>query len=151
MTKSKTDAIHKQLVLKAPPSRVWQAISNAEQFGAWFGATLHGEIVAGRALACTLPYQGKELQMTLLIDRLEPERVVAFRWHPFAIDPSVDYAQEPTTLVELVIAPAPEGTLLTVTETGFDALPEARRARAFEMNSGGWAHQLENIARYVGA
>ncbi len=151
MTKSKTDAIHKQLVLKAPPSRVWQAISNAAQFGAWFGAKLHGEIVAGRTVECSVPYQGKELAMTLLIERIEPERVVAFRWHPFAIDPSVDYSQEPTTLVEMVIAPAPEGTLLTVTETGFDQLPEARRARAFEMNSGGWAQQLQNIARYVGA
>jgi len=151
MTKSKTDAIHKQLVLKAPPSRVWQAISNPEQFGAWFGAKLRGEFIAGRTVEGTVSYQGKDLAMTLLIDRIEPERVLAFRWHPFAVDPSVDYSQEPTTLVELVIAPAPEGTLLSVTETGFDQIPEARRARAFEMNSGGWAQQLENVARYVSA
>ena len=151
MTKSKTDAIHKQLVLKAAPTRVWQAISNAEQFGTWFGAKLHGEIIAGRTIEGTVSFRGKELTLTLWIDRVEPERVVAFRWHPFAIDPAVDYAQEPTTLVELAIAPAPEGTLLTVTESGFDRIPEARRAQAFEMNSGGWAEQLINIARHVGA
>jgi uncharacterized protein YndB with AHSA1/START domain len=151
MTKSKTDAIHKQLVLKAPPSRVWQAISNAEQFGTWFGAKLRGELVAGHTVEGTVSYQGKELTMTLAIDRVEPERVVAFRWHPYAVDPAADYSQEPTTLVELAIAPAPEGTLLTITESGFDQIPEARRARAFEMNSGGWAEQLQNIARHVSA
>jgi uncharacterized protein YndB with AHSA1/START domain len=151
MTKSTTDAIHKQLVLKAPPSRVWQAISNAEQFGTWFGAKLHGEIVAGHTVEGTVSYQGKQVTMTLQIDRVEHERVVAFRWHPFAVDPAIDYTREPTTLVELAIAPAPGGTLLTVTESGFDQIPEARRARAFEMNSGGWAQQLDNIARYVGA
>lgn len=151
MTKSKTDAIHKQLVLKAPLSRVWQAISNAEQFGAWFGAKLRGELVAGATVTCTLAFQGKELTMPLWVDRIEPERLVAFRWHPFAVDPAVDYTQEPTTLVELAIEPTPEGTLLTVTESGFDQIPEARRARAFEMNTGGWAAQLDNIARHVGA
>jgi len=151
MTKSKTDAIHKELVLKAPPSRVWQAISNAEQFGTWFGAKLRGEFAAGRTVEGTVSYQGKELPLRLLIDRIEPERVLAFRWHPYAIDPSVDYSHEPMTLVELAIAPAPEGTLLTVTESGFDQIPEARRAKAFEMNSGGWAAQLDNIARHVGA
>jgi uncharacterized protein YndB with AHSA1/START domain len=150
MTKSQTDAIHKQLVLAAEPTRVWQAISNAEQFGAWFGAKLNGAIVAGKTLEGTVSYRGQELTMTLVIDRVEPERVVAFRWHPFAIDPAVDYAHEPMTLVELVIAPAPEGTLLTVTESGFDRIPEARRAKAFEMNGAGWAAQLENIARHVG-
>ena len=151
MTKSTTDVIHKQLVLKAPPSRVWQAIANAEQFGSWFGARMGGAFVAGQPIEGKIAYRGEELAMTLLIERIEPERVFAFRWHPYAIDPSIDYSHEPTTLVELVVAPAPEGTLLTVTESGFDQVPEARRAKAFEMNSGGWAAQLANIARYVGA
>jgi len=151
MTKSTTDVIHKQMVLKAPPSRVWQAIANAEQFGSWFGAKLRGPFVAGQPTEGTVAYRGEELKMTLLIERIEPERVLAFRWHPYAVDPSIDYSREPTTLVELAVAPAPEGTLLTVTESGFDQVPEARRAKAFEMNSGGWAAQLDNIARHVGA
>ena len=96
-------------------------------------------------------YQGKQVSFSFQIERMEPERLLAFRWHPFAVDPAVDYSSEPTTLVELTIAPAPEGTLLTVTETGFDKIPQARRARAFEMNDAGWATQMENIARHVHA
>lgn len=89
--------------------------------------------------------------MTFVVERMEPERLLAFRWHPFAIDPTVDYGSEPMTRVELVLSPVPEGTRLTVTESGFDQIPIARRARAFEMNTHGWAQQLENIARHVHA
>jgi len=150
-TTSTADAIRKEIVLRAAPARVWQALSNTAQFGAWFGAELRGEFVAGSTIEGKVSYQGKDLAMKLMVERVEADRLIAFRWHPFAVDPTVDYEQEPTTLVELAIAPVPGGTLLTVTESGFDRVPEARRARAFEMNSGGWAQQLDNIAQYVGA
>jgi uncharacterized protein YndB with AHSA1/START domain len=144
-----TDRIEKQVVLRATPARVWRALADVREFGAWFGAELIGEITPGATVRMKVAYEGREVTGTLDIERVEPERLLAFRWHPFAVDPGVDYSQEPKTLVELVLAPVAEGTRLTVTESGFDKLPLARRAKAFEMNSGGWAHQMENIARHV--
>jgi uncharacterized protein YndB with AHSA1/START domain len=146
-----TDGIKKQIVLRAAPARVWRAVSNAHEFGTWFGVELRDDFVPGAAVRGTIRYQGKELPVTFHIESMEAERLLAFRWHPYAIDPAIDYSSEPMTLVELTIAPASEGTLLTVTETGFDQIPIARRAKAFEMNSGGWAAQLDNIARHVHA
>lgn len=144
-----TDRIEKQVVLRATPARVWRALADVREFGAWFGAELIGEIAAGATVRMKVAYEGREVTGTLDIERVEPERLLAFRWHPFAVDPGVDYSQEAKTLVELALAPVAEGTLLTVTESGFDKLPIARRAKAFEMNSGGWAHQVGNIARHV--
>jgi uncharacterized protein YndB with AHSA1/START domain len=146
-----TDRIEKQIVLKATPARVWRALSNAREFGSWFGAEFEDDFAPGKEARGKVTYQGKQLTMTFVVERMEPERLLAFRWHPFAIDPTVDYSHEPTTRVELVLTPVPEGTRLTVTESGFDHIPIARRAKAFEMNSHGWAHQLENIARHVHA
>ncbi len=149
MATTTTDRIEKRRVLRASPARVWRAISNAREFGTWFGIELRDDFAPGRAVHGKVTYQGKDLPVTFQIERMEPERLLSFRWHPFAIDPAIDYSREPTTLVELTIAPAPEGTLLTVTESGFDQIPLARRAKAFEMNDGGWAEQMQNIARYV--
>jgi uncharacterized protein YndB with AHSA1/START domain len=146
-----TDSIRKEIVLRAAPARVWRALTTAREFGAWFGANMHDEFAPGATARGSMVFKGKELTIEFHVDRMEPERLLAFRWHPFAIDPEVDYSQEPLTRVELVLAAAPEGTRLTVTETGFDQLPLARRAKAFEMNSGGWAAQLDNIARHVHA
>ncbi len=148
---SSTDAIRKQITLKASPAKVWKAISDARQFSAWFGVELDGAFVEGRTVQGKAEYDGKQLAFMMIVERIEPERVIAFRWHPFAVDPSYDYDKEPMTLVELAIAPSAGGTLLTVTESGFDQIPEARRAQAFEMNSGGWAAQVQNIATYVDA
>ena len=145
------DRIEKQRVLRAAPARVWRAISNAREFGTWFGIDLRDDFAPGRAVHGKVTYQGKDVPVTFQIEQMEPERLLTFRWHPFAVDPAIDYSHEPTTLVELAIAPAPEGTLLTVTESGFDQIPLARRAKAFEMNGHGWAAQLENIARHVEA
>src|SRR5262249_3354446 len=146
-----TDSIKKQVVLRAPVARVWRALSTAREFGAWFGAELIGDFTPGATVTFKGVYQGKAATGSILIERVESERLLAFRWHPFAVDPAIDYSKEPMTLVELALAPAPEGTLLTVTESGFDKIPIERRAKAFEMNAGGWAKQLENIARYVHA
>ena len=150
-TTSSTDRIQKQTTLRATPARVWRALSTASEFGAWFGATLRTEFAPGATIEGSVTFRGQQLAITFQIERMEPERLLAFRWHPFAIDPGVDSTRAPTTLVELALAAAPGGTLLTVTESGFDQLPLARRAQAFEMNSGGWAKQLENIARHVHA
>jgi len=150
-TPSTTDRIQRKITLRAAPARVWRALSTAQEFGTWFGAKLRGDFVPGRDVQGSVSYQGKDVTITFHIERVEPERLLAFRWHPFAVDPAADYSNEPTTLVELVVTAAPEGTLLTVTESGFDNIPAARRAKAFEMNDGGWAQQLDNIARHVHA
>ena len=146
-----TDRIEKQIVLRATPARVWRALSDAREFGTWFGARFDDDFAPGKEARGKITYQGQELTILFVVERMEPERLLAFRWHPYAIDPAVDYSSEPMTLVELVLTAVPEGTRLTVTETGFDQIPIARRAKAFEMNAGGWAHQLENIARHVHA
>lgn len=158
---TETDRIEKQIVLRAPIGRVWRALADASEFGRWFGmrtrdAFSPGTLVRGTiapteadpaVAAAQEPYAGKPFELT--IDRMEPERLFSFRWHPFAVDPAVDYASEPTTLVVFELKEVPEGTLLTITESGFDRIPLARRAKAFTMNEGGWTMQLTLIAKHV--
>jgi uncharacterized protein YndB with AHSA1/START domain len=145
-----TDRIEKKVSLRAPRSRVWRAIINTEEFGAWFGVKLRGEFAEGAAVKGTITHPGYEhLTMEVVVDRIDPERYFAYRWHPYAIEPDTDYSSEPTTLVELRLEDAEEGTLLTIVESGFDKIPAARRAKAFEMNDGGWTEQAKNIERYV--
>jgi uncharacterized protein YndB with AHSA1/START domain len=145
-----SDRIEKQIELAATPARVWRALSNAHEFGTWFGAKLEGDFVPGATIRGLLTFAGLEhVTLEMVIERVEKERLLAFRWHPFAIDPAVDYSHEATTLVELRLEPSATGTRLVVTESGFDKLPPERRAKAFEMNAGGWATQLEKIARHV--
>ena len=145
-----TDRIEKRVTLRAPRSRVWRALTDAKAFGAWFGVRLEGPFAEGTTARGTLTYPGYEhLTMELLIERMEPERYFAYRWHPYAIDPAVDYSVEPTTLVEFRLDEVDEGTVLTIIESGFDRIPLARRAEAFRMNDGGWTAQAKNIERYV--
>jgi uncharacterized protein YndB with AHSA1/START domain len=145
-----SDRIEKQAVLRAPRSRVWQALTDSAQFGQWFRVRLDGPFIAGQPLSGQITHPGYEhLRFTVEVVALEPERYFAFRWHPYAIDPAVDYASEEPTLVEFTLAEQDGGTLLSVVESGFDRIPEYRRAEAFRMNSGGWAAQLGNIRQYV--
>ena len=145
-----TDRIEKKVVLRAPRSRVWRAISDADQFGEWFRVKFDGTFAEGKSLRGKILHKGYEdAQMEIEIERIQPEKYFAYRWHPYAIDPKVDYSSEPQTLVEFRLEPAPDGTKLTITESGFDGIPAARRAEAFRMNDGGWAAQARNIARYV--
>ena len=145
-----TDRIEKTVTLRAPRSRVWRAITTAEQFGAWFGVKLEGPIAEGATVRGKITYPGYEhLTMEMLVERMEPERYFAYRWHPYAIDAAVDYSSEPTTLDEFRLDEADGGTLLTIVESGFDRIPLARRAEAFRMNDGGWTEQTKNIERYV--
>ena len=150
MTTSSTDRIRKQVTLSAPLSRVWRALSDSTEFGQWFGVRLEGPFRVGETIQGQVTCEGYE-HMTLRaqVERMEPERVFAFRWHPHATDPDFDYSNEPTTLVEFQIEPAGDGTLLTVTESGFDAIPEHRRAEAFMRNEGGWTSQVENVKKHV--
>jgi uncharacterized protein YndB with AHSA1/START domain len=144
------DRIERKVVLRAPRSRVWRAITDAREFSEWFRVELRGQFEAGKEISGPVTYPGYEhLTMTAGVERMEPERLFSFRWHPAAIDPKVDYSSEPTTLVEFRLEDAPGGTLLTVTESGFQSLPAARQGFAHEANSGGWEEQLRNIERHV--
>ncbi len=147
-----TDRIEKKILLRAPRSRVWRAIADAEEFGSWFGVKLDGAFAPGAQLKGRLTVAGYEhLTFAIAVERVDPERLLSYRWHPYAIDPEVDYSGEPMTLVELRLAEVAGGTELTVVESGFDRIPPARRAEAFRMNDKGWAQQLENIERHVAA
>jgi uncharacterized protein YndB with AHSA1/START domain len=149
-TVASTDRIEKTITLRAPRSRVWRAIANAEEFGTWFRVKLEGTFAEGTNIRGKSLYPGYEhLTLEMLIDKIEPERYFAYRWHPYAINPDGDYSQEPTTLVEFTLADANGSTALTIVESGFDRLPAERRAEAFRMNEGGWAAQIKNIERHV--
>ena len=150
MTSSSTDRIEKRIDLNAPVARVWRALTDHRQFGAWFRVNLQGPFVPGEVTRGNITYPGYEhLVMEVVTQKMEPERVFSFHWHPYAIDPQVDYSQEPPTLVTFTLTPTPTGTLLVVTESGFDAIPPGRRDEAFRMNDGGWTIQVQNIEQYV--
>ena len=145
-----TDRIEKTILLRAPRARVWRALTDADEFGTWFRVKLEGPFRAGATVRGRITYPGYEhVTMEMQIERLEPERLFAYRWHPYAIEPGVDYASEPTTLVEFRLDEVPRGTRLTVVESGFDRLPKGRRDEAFRMNEGGWSEQMANIERHV--
>jgi uncharacterized protein YndB with AHSA1/START domain len=145
-----TDRIEKAIVLRAPRSRVWRALTDAQEFGTWFGVKLEGPFEAGARLRGRITHPGYEhVTMGVTIVTLEPERCFSWRWHPNAVEAGVDYSTEPTTLVEFRLEEVPGGTRLTVVESGFDRIPLARRAQALEANEGGWKAQIENIARHV--
>jgi uncharacterized protein YndB with AHSA1/START domain len=148
-----TDRIERKLMLKAPRSRVWRALSEAEEFGSWFGVDFKGKaFVAGKRVQGQITYPGYEhIVMEVWVERVIPEKLLSWRWHPAAIDPAVDYSQEPTTLVVFELDEGDGGTLLTVVESGFDKIPAARRATAFRMNTSGWDEQMKNIAKHVAA
>ena len=156
-----TDRIEKRVLLNASRERVWRAISDAEEFGTWFGVRFDGPFVAGERLigkiaptqvdeevaAMQTPYEGTPFEW--LVEKIEPLQRIAFRWHPFGIDKTVDYSREPMTLIVFELHDAPEGILLSVTESGFDKLPPERRAKAFAANEDGWTHQMKLIRKYL--
>lgn len=147
------DRIEKQVILKAPRKRVWRAISDKTEFGAWFGVRLaSGTFAAGEKVSGNITYPGYEhLIMDIDIVDVVPEKRLSYRWHPYAVDPNTDYSSEPTTLVTFTLDDAPEGTKLTIVEAGFDRIPAHRRAEAFRMNDSGWTEQIVNIERHVGS
>ena len=156
-----TDRIEKRVLLRAPLDRVWRAISDPEVFGRWFGVRFDGPFVAGTSVTASItgttvddevakrqePHAG--VKSTWQVVAVEPQQRFAYRWHPFAVDPDTDYDREPTTLVEFTLSETPDGVLLTIIESGFDAIPEARRSASFEANAEGWAIQADLVRRYA--
>ena len=144
------DRIEKRIELNAPIARVWRALTDYREFGRWFLVNLEGPFVPGQIARGRITYPGYEyLTMEVVVQKMEPERLFSFTWHPAAIDPKLDYSQETPTLVEFRLEKTANGTLLTVTETGFDKLPANRRLDAYRGNEGGWTEQMKNIERYV--
>lgn len=149
-TTQSTDRIEKQLTLDAPRSRVWRALTEVKQFNAWFGVSLVTPFAHGAEVSGQINIRGYEhMTMTIWIETMDADRFFSFRWHPYAIEPEVDYSAEPTTLVSFTLEDAGAGTRLTIVESGFDAIPESRRAKAFSMNSNGWNGQAENIRKFL--
>lgn len=153
MSITSTDRIQKEIIIKAPRSRVWRAISTPAEFGAWFKVDLSGaRFEAGKPTTGKMTYPGHEGKpFELVVDRIEPERLFSFKWHPYGTDTNHDYSAEPMTLIEFVLEDTAGGTKLTITESGFDAIPLSRRAEAFRMNEGGWAIQIQNVKQYAEA
>jgi len=156
-----TDRIEKRILLRAPRARVWRALTDATEFGTWFGVTfdgpfrpgakMHGVLVGTRVNAevaeLQKPHAGKTFEIT--VERMEPERLFSFRWHPHAVDPQADYSAEAATLIVFTLEEQPQGILLTVTESGFDQVPLSRRAEAFNANQQGWAVMIKVIEEYL--
>lgn len=145
-----SDRIEKEILLRAPRSRVWRALTDADEFGAWFRVKLEGSFTVGKSIKGRITHPGYEhLTMEMAVERMDAEELFTYRWHPYAVDPKVDYSSEPATLVEFRLKDAAGGTLLSVLESGFDQLPAGRRDEAFRMNDEGWGAQLRNIERHV--
>jgi len=156
-----TDRIEKRVLLRAPRERVWRAISDSRQFGSWFGVKFDGPFVAGTRMIGKIvpttvdaevaksqkPYEGFAFEIS--VERIDPERLFSFRWHPFAAEAGVDYSKEPTTLVVFELEEVSGGTMLTITESGFDQIPLERRAKAFASNEQGWSAQAKLIEKYL--
>jgi uncharacterized protein YndB with AHSA1/START domain len=150
-TPESTDRIEKRFEVTAPLARVWRALADSTEFGTWFGIALDGPFIAGTVVHGQLTMPGYEhVNLEIRIERVEPEGYFSYRWHPAAIDTSVDYTAEPMTLVEFQLTETPTGTTVTIIESGFDSLPATRRAEAFRMNTGGWNGRSKKLAAYVG-
>ncbi len=144
------DRIEKRLELKAPVSRVWRALTDYREFGEWFRVKLDGPFVAGQVSTGHITYPGYEhVKWNAVVQKIEPERLFSFTWHPYGIDPKIDYEKETPTLVEFRLEKTAAGTLLILTESGFDKVPSYRRDEAFLKNDGGWTQQMKNIENYV--
>jgi uncharacterized protein YndB with AHSA1/START domain len=155
-----TDRIEKKILLRAPLHRVWRALTDSTEFGAWFGVKFNGPFQPGSMRGIIVPttmdpeiakaqkpYEGRAFEIT--VEQMEPERLFSFRWHPYAMDSGVDYSTEPTTLVSFTLEQLPDGVLLTLTESGFDQIPLSRRAQAFQANEPGWGAQMKLIEAYL--
>jgi uncharacterized protein YndB with AHSA1/START domain len=144
------DYIEKRIELKVPVSRVWRALTDYREFGEWFRVKLEGSFATGKISRGQVTYPGYEhLEWEAVVQKMEPEKLFSLTWHPYAIDPKKDYSKEPSTLVEFKLEKTTSGTLLIVTESGFDKIPSDRRLEAFRVNDGGWTVQMKNIENHV--
>jgi uncharacterized protein YndB with AHSA1/START domain len=146
-----SDRIEKSIEIAAPVSRVWKALTDYREFSTWFRVKLEAPFQTGKVAAGNITYPGYEhLRFDATVQKIEPERYFSFTWHPYPMDPKVDYSVETPTLVEFTLEKTAKGTLLRVVESGFDKIPASRRAEAYRMNDGGWEGQMKNIAAHVG-
>jgi uncharacterized protein YndB with AHSA1/START domain len=144
--------IEKRMELKASVSRVWRALTDHREFGEWFRVKLDGPFVPGEISRGQITYPGYEhVKWEAVVQKMEPERLFSFTWHPYAVDPKMDYSSETPTLVEFRLEKIPNGTLLLLTESGFEKIPSDRRLEAFRRNDGGWTEQMKNIESHVAA
>ena len=144
------DRIDKRIELKAPVSRVWRALTDYREFGAWFGVNLETPFAVGQPTQGRLAIPGYEkYELEVVVRAMEPERLFAYHWHPYALDESIDYSKEEPTLVEFRLEKTDAGTLLLISESGFDRIPAGRRAEAFRMKEGGWSGQIKNIEKHL--
>ena len=145
-----SNVIEKQIELNAPVSRVWRALTDYREFGEWFRVKMDGPFMPGEVSTGHITYPGYEhLKWEAAVQKMEPERLFSFTWHPYAVDPKVDYSNEPATLVEFRLEQKDKGTILYLTESGFDTLPKDRRFEAFRMNEDGWTEQMTNIENHL--
>jgi uncharacterized protein YndB with AHSA1/START domain len=156
-----TDRIEKKTLLRAPLGRVWRALTDSTEFGTWFGVKFDGPFTPGARMRGVIvgttvdaevakaqqAYRDKPFEIT--IEQMVSEKLFSFRWHPYGVEPGVDYSAEPTTLVVFALEEAPGGVTLTVTESGFDQIPLSRRAKAFTANEQGWSVQMRLIGEYL--
>jgi uncharacterized protein YndB with AHSA1/START domain len=150
MSQTSTDRIERKILLRAPRSRVWRALTNPVEFGTWFGVKVDGAFAPGARVRGAVTHKGYEhVTWDITIERMEPERLFSWRWHPAAVEPGVDYSAEPTTLVVFELEEVAGSTVLRVVESGFDRVPLARRAQAYRMNGEGWTLQMQAIEGYV--
>jgi uncharacterized protein YndB with AHSA1/START domain len=150
MSTRNNDRIEERILLRVPLARVWRALTDAEEFGGWFGVKLAGTFVPGASVKGTITekeYEGIPFEIT--VDRIEPQRLFSWRWHPYALDPDVDYSGEPPTLVVFELDEVAQDTVLTLVESGFDDIPSVRRAEAYRMHEEGWAAQMKSIERFL--
>jgi uncharacterized protein YndB with AHSA1/START domain len=145
-----TDRIEKHTEIKAPIDRVWKALTDYQEFGEWFGVKLDGPFIVGETSTGHMTVPGYEhLKWEAVIQAMEPKSLFSYTWHPYAVEPDIDYSQEPPTLVEFQLEETATGTLLTVTESGFDKIPAHRRDEALRMNGQGWAIQMQDIEAHI--
>jgi len=158
---STTDRIEKTVLLRAPVERVWRAIADPVEFGDWFGLELDGAFLPGATVlgrikptrvdpaVAEMQQKHAGLELSLFVERVEPMSLLSYRWHPFAVDPGVDYSNEPMTVVTFTLEPDGGATRLRVVESGFDSIPVERRRAAFEANGQGWAIQMQLVEKYL--
>jgi uncharacterized protein YndB with AHSA1/START domain len=145
-----TDLIEKRIELKAPIARVWRALTDYREFGEWFRVKLDHPFVPGQIARGQITHPGYEhVTWEVVVQTMEPERLFSFTSHPYSVDPGTDYSAEIPTLVEFRLEEIATGTLLVLTESGFDKIPAARRNEAFLRNEGGWTQQMQNMEAYV--
>ena len=141
--------IERQIQIKAPVAKVWSALTDSKLFGQWFNAKFQTGFVAGKTTMAKNTSKGFEMDIQFHVKEIKPQSYFSYAWVPFPIDQDFDYSKEEPTLVEFFLEQQGAGTLLKVKESGFNKITASRRAKAFEMHSGGWEAQLRNVEKFL--